>query len=93
MQLNTVKADLRIIHSADDALLLQYMQAARAEALQFCNLEEFVIDTDGDESQDIQSAMMLLVRAMYEQVEPDKLQVYRNAAEAKLMPYRVCMGV
>ena len=93
MQLATVKADLRVIHNDDDVLLQNCMRSAIDESLQFCNLAAFELDSDGEESFDVQSAVLLLVRAMYEQVEPEKISEYRRAAEAKLMPYRVLVGV
>lgn len=41
LTLESVKRDLRIYHDHDDDLLREYIAAAHAEALNFCNLHSF----------------------------------------------------
>ena len=94
MKLSTVKQDLRIIHDDDDDLLRRYIWAANTEALQFCNRDDWDDVKHGDsEPHDVDQAMILLIRAMYDETDIAKVALYRQAAEAKLMPYRKCMGI
>jgi hypothetical protein len=82
-----VKADLRVTHNADDALIQAYIDSAEDEAMCFLNLPEL----RGQPS--VQAAIFLLVRARYDGSDPDDIRKIRECAETLLMPYRDNMGV
>lgn len=107
INLQDVKRALRVIHSADDELLQQLLNSAEDEALRFCNRRQLpTLPRDNPEapsSEDIPSsedpiapsvftAVVCLVKADYE-ASPAEAEQLRNAAEVKLMPYRIGLGV
>lgn len=81
---------LRIAHSLDDALLGFLLSAAELEARRFLGLAdtEALPDTD-----DVRTALYLLVQAHYEGARPDDRLALRRAAEVLLTPYRTGWGV
>ena len=102
-----VKAALRVIHSADDALLQNLLDSAEDEALRFLNRDQLpTLPLDYPEessSEDIPSsedpiapsvftAVVILVKIDYE-AAPGDIETLRRAAEVKLQPYRTQMGV
>lgn len=102
-----VKRALRVIHSADDVLLQQLLDAAEDEAVRFCNRTQLpTLPRDNPEtpsSEEIPSsedpvapsvftAVVCLVKADYEG-SPAEAEQLRKAAEVKLMPYRIGLGV
>ena len=102
-----VKAALRVIHSADDALLQNLLDSAEDEALRFLNRDQLpTLPLDYPEessSEDIPSsedpiapsvftAVVILVKIDYE-AAPGDIETLRRASEVKLQPYRTQMGV
>lgn len=90
--IDDVKKSLRVIHNDDDDLIQRLINSASLEYIQFTNTE---VDSDQMEapiSEDAFQGIVLMVQAGYD-VEPDKRQLYRKAAETLWMPYRVNMGV
>jgi hypothetical protein len=102
-----VKAALRVIHTADDALLQNLLDSAEDEALRFLNrtqLPTLPLDyPEESSSEDIPSsedpiapsvftAVVILVKIDYE-AAPGDIETLRRAAEVKLQPYRTQMGV
>ena len=108
IDLPTVKRYLRVIHNADDALLQQLVDAAEDEAVRYVNRTQLpTLPQDfpsSSSSEDVPSsedpvapsvidAVCLLVKASYEATTPEEVAGYRAAAEVKLQPYRVGLGV
>ena len=90
--LDEVKQSLRVIHSADDALLTRLINAASLEYIQFCNIE---VDSDATFepiTEDAFQGLVLMVQADYS-ADPEKRAAYRKAAETLWMPHRISMGV
>ena len=85
--LDEIKADLRVTHASDDALLQTLLEAAEDEAMCFLNCSELTI------SNSITAAIYLLVRAKYDATLPDEIARLRKCAETLLMPYREDMGI
>ena len=107
INLQDVKQALRVIHSADDEMLQQLLDAAEDEACRFCNrtqLPTLPVDSPSSSScEDVPSsedpiapsvftAVVCLVKADYE-AAPAEAQHLRSLAETKLMPYRIGLGV
>lgn len=108
VQLEDVKADLRIIHDDDDLLLQSLIDSAEQECMRFlnrsqlptlpleypdeCSSEE--VPSDGDPvAPDVVRGIVLMVRSDYDEVDPLKRPQWRAAAEALWMPYRTGLGV
>ena len=106
--LATAKANLRVIHNADDLLLQSLLDGAESEAKRFLNRDELpglayslplATDTEtapADEAAmapEVVTAVCLLVRAQYDETDPARMKAWRSAAETLLMPYRTDMGV
>lgn len=99
ISLTDAKTFLDVIHSADDLKLQMILDGAEDEAVQFMNRSSL---TEWDSDIEIQSdylmpasvmyAVLLLMQGMY-QATPDELDKLRKAAEIKLMPYRLNIGV
>ena len=90
--LDDVKQAMRVIHSADDALLTRLINSASLEYIQFCNLE---IDSDATVepiTEDAFQGLVLMVQADYS-ADPEKRASYRKAAETLWTPHRIGMGV
>lgn len=84
------KSFLDVIHNSDDDKLQLLLDSAEDEAAKFLN-----VDSLADWSElpfSILIGTLLLLQANY-QATPDDMPKLRSAAEGKLMPYRVEMGV
>ncbi|HBP1855290.1 TPA: phage gp6-like head-tail connector protein [Pseudomonas aeruginosa] len=107
INLQDVKQALRVIHSADDALIQQLIDSAEDEAVRFCGrtqLPTLPLDNPcSPSSEDVPSsedpvvpsvftAVVALVKADYE-ATVDEAKKLRELAEVKLMPYRIGLGV
>lgn len=95
--LSEAKSFLDVIHSSDDAKLQLLLDAAEDEARAFMNREDLYEWDSNISSTDpipasIKIGVLLLLQANY-QATPDDADKLRRAAEIKLMPYRLEMGV
>lgn len=95
--LNEAKQFLDVIHSSDDAKLQLLLDAAEDEARAFMNREDLYEWDSNVSSTDpvpgsIKIGVLLLLQSNYE-ASPDDAEKLRRAAEIKLMPYRLEMGV
>lgn len=84
------KAFLDVIHDSDDSKLQNLLDAAEDEAAMFLNVAS--LDEWTELPFSIYIGVMLLLQANY-QAPPDDITKLRMAAETKLMPYRVELGV
>lgn len=106
--LSQIKADLRIIHNADDALLQILLNASVDEALRYMNRDELPTlpyDLPEEESSEdvpssedpivpsVYAAIFLLVRAKYEGMEANEIAALRLCAETIMQPYRTEIGI
>lgn len=97
ISLETAKDFLSVIHSADDVKLQLLLNAAEDEAREFMNRADLIefdsnVSTTDSVPDSIVMGVMLLLQANY-QATPDEIPKLRQAAETKLMPYRIEMGV
>ena len=95
--LSEAKGFLDVIHSADDAKLQLLLDAAEDEARAFMNRDDLIEWDSNISSTDpipgsIKMGVLLLLQANY-QASPDDVEKLRKAAEVKLMPYRLDLGV
>ena len=95
--LSEAKSFLDVIHSSDDAKLQLLLNSAEDEAQQFMNRDDLIEWNTNISSTDpipgsIKIGVLLLLQANY-QATPDDAEKLRKAAEVKLMPYRLTMGV
>ena len=90
ISLTDAKAFLDVIHSSDDVKLGNLLEAAEDEAAKFLNVVS--LDEWTELPFSIFIGVLLLLQANY-QATPDDMPKLRMAAETKLMPYRVEMGV
>lgn len=90
ISLADAKAFLDVIHNSDDSKLTNLLEAAEDEAARFLNVESLTEWTELPFS--IFIGVLLLLQSNY-QASPDDMPKLRSAAESKLMPYRVEMGV
>src|SRR5690606_14645385 len=103
-----VKSFLRVIHSADDAMIQILIDSAEQEACNFMNRTmlatlpiEYESDSESEDTPssedpiaaDVRVAVYLLVQAKYEKPDPDEAMKMRHAAETLLWPYRRLLGV
>ena len=88
-----VKARLRTIHDADDALIEKLLASATEEAVRFCNLwdTEFNMALVPD-SDMFDEGVLLLVASKFDAYTPSDIAAYRRAVETVLMPLRMEMG-
>lgn len=107
IQLAQVKADLRMVHDADDTLLQTLLDASEDEALRFLNRFQLptapydlpastdteVVATPGNLAPSVYAAVFLLVRAKYEAKDAAEVSALRLCAETLLQPYRVETGI
>lgn len=84
------KAFLDVIHDSDDSKLQNLLDAAEDEAAMFLNVAS--LDEWTELPFSIYIGVMLLLQANY-QAPPDDIPKLRMAAETKLMPYRVELGI
>lgn len=89
ISLADAKSFLDVIHSADDVKLQQLLDGAEAEAGDFMNkqLTEFTTLPFS-----VVVGVLFILQANY-QANPDDVPKLRAAAETKLMPHRIDMGV
>lgn len=95
--LSEAKGFLDVIHNSDDAKLQLLLDAAEDEARAFMNRDDLIERDSNVSSTDpipgsIKIGVLLLLQANY-QASPDDADKLRKAAEIKLMPYRLEMGV
>ena len=95
--LSEAKSFLDVIHNSDDAKLQLLLDAAEDEARMFMNRDDLIewnsnISTTDPVPGSIKIGVLLLLQANYE-ASPDDAEKLRRAAEIKLMPYRLEMGV
>ena len=84
------KSYLDVIHTYDDDKLQNLLDAAEDEAARFLNVASLTEYTELPWA--IYIGVLLLLQSNYE-ASPDDMPKLRSAAESKLMPYRVEMGV
>jgi len=100
--LTTAKQRLRLIGTFLDEDVQQALNSAEREALNFMNRLTLPRDpvpagsppgSMGTLCPDVVEAVLLLVHASIDAVNPEEIIGYRRAAEIKLFPYRNYMGV
>lgn len=84
------KSFLDVIHNSDDDKLQLLLDAAEDEAARFLNVAS--LDEYTELPFSIFIGVLMLLQSNY-QASPDDMPKLRSAAESKLMPYRVDMGV
>lgn len=99
INLETAKSYLDVIHSADDVKLQLLLDGAEDEAMRFMNRDDLVewdsdIDIDSEYlmPKSVVIGVLLMLQSNY-QAGVDEIDKLRRAAETKLMPYRLQMGV
>ncbi len=99
IDLAVAKSFLDVIHSADDIKLQILLDGAEDEAAQFMNRQnldewesDIEINFDYDMPVSVFVGALLLLQSGY-QAAPDEMQKLRAAAEVKLMPYRINIGI
>jgi hypothetical protein len=95
--LSEAKSFLDVIHNSDNSKLQLLLDAAEDEARAFMNREDLYEWDSNISSTDpvpasIKIGVLLLLQANY-QATPDDAEKLRRAAEIKLLPYRLLMGV
>ena len=90
ISLTDAKNFLDVIHNSDDDKLQLLLDGAEDEAARFLNVES--LDEWTELPFSIFIGVLMLLQANY-QATPDDIPKLRSAAETKLMPYRVEMGV
>ena len=95
--LSEAKSFLDVIHNSDDSKLQLLLDAAEDEARMFMNRDDLIewdtnISTTDPVPGSIKIGVLLLLQSNYE-ASPDDAEKLRRAAEIKLMPYRLEMGV
>ena len=105
--LSQVKADLRVIHDDDDALLQILLNASVDEALRYMNRDELptlpyelpeeesseeIPSSEDPIAASVYAAVFLMVRAKYEAMEASEIEGLRKCAETLLQPYRTEIG-
>ena len=106
INLEIVKRRLRVIGDFNDEDIQQALDGAEQEACRFLNrtqlptlpqdwpssTEDVPSDSDPVVADAIEG-VLLLVLASYNAATPEEVAGYRRAAETKLYPYRLCIGV
>lgn len=99
ISLATAKTFLDVIHSADDTKLQMLLDGAEDESIQFINRtdltewdSDLIVSSEYLMPMGVVVAVMLLLQANY-QAGADDIDKLRKAAETKLMPFRLNMGV
>lgn len=95
--LSDAKDFLDVIHSSDDGKLQILLDAAEDEARAFMNRDDLYEWDSNVSSNDpipgsVKIGVLLLLQANY-QATPDEADKLRKAAEIKLMPYRIDLGI
>ena len=106
--LETMKRRLRVIGSFNDADIQQALDGAEQEACRFLNRDQLptlpqdwpsesssedVPSSEDPVAPDVIEGVALLVIASFNATTPEEVAGYRKAAEVKLYPYRLCIGV
>lgn len=105
--LATAKRRLRTIGTHNDADLQQALDGAEQEACRYlnrtqlptlpqdwpCSSSEEVPSSEDPVAPDVVDGVLLLVQASFNATTPAEVEGYRRAAEVKLHPYRLCIGV
>lgn len=96
ISLSAAKGFLDVIHNSDDSKLTMLLAGAEDEAMQFMNrvdLEEWDSEVSSEPvPPSVVVGVLLLLQAMYD-ATPDEAAKLRAAAEVKLMPFRLNLGV
>ena len=106
IDIEIAKRRLRVIGSFNDADIQQALDGAEQEACRYlnrtqlptlpqdwpCSSEEAPSSED-PVAPDVVEGVLLLVLASYNAADPDTVAGYRAAAEVKLHPYRLHIGV
>lgn len=102
MTLDDIKRYLRVTHNEDDALLESLLESAKDEALKFIDRDELpTVEVASSSSSSIgaleypgsiRTALILLVRCLYDPADAKEIEATRKEAETKLMPYRAGLG-
>lgn len=90
IMLADAKSFLDVIHNSDDDKLQILLDGAEDEAARFLNVES--LDEWTELPFSIFIGVLMLLQSNY-QASPDDMPKLRAAAESKLMPFRVDMGV
>lgn len=92
--LEMAKDFLNVIHDGDDAKLNLLLAAAEDEASQFLgqDMGELTSSSEPCLPASVVMGVLLILQANY-QATPDEAEALRKAAEVKLTPYRIGMGV
>ena len=90
ISLTDAKSFLDVIHNSDDDKLQLLLDGAEDEAAQFLNVTG--LDEWTELPFSIFIGVLMLLQSNY-QASPDDMPKLRAAAESKLMPFRVDMGV
>lgn len=103
LSLPDLKAYLRVVHNADDAMLTRLLRSAEAQAMRFLGTRTLLVQpilwetttttTDMTIPEDVETAVFLMVRADYEAAEPAHAAAWKDCAAEMLWPYRQGAGV
>jgi len=103
-----MKRRLRVIGSFNDADIQQALDGAEQEACRFLNRDQLptlpqdwpsesssedVPSSEDPVAPDVIEGVALLVIASFNATTPEEVAGYRKAAEVKLYPYRLCIGI
>lgn len=104
-----IKEILDVRHDSDDAKLQRLIENAEDECRQFLNRSQLPqedpetnspFESEREPSSDsstlapsVRQAIYLLVEAAYDRLDPSEIRAFREAAEIKLYPYRIGLGV
>ena len=96
IDLQIAKGFLNVFHDSDDVNLQILLNAAESEALDFMNRLTYEDWRDSNDCLDVPGSVrmgvLLLLQANY-QASTDDAAKLRAAAEIKLQPHRICIGV
>lgn len=92
--IESAKDFLSVFHGGDDAMLHVLIDAAEDEAAQFIGrrLDELTSSSEPCLPSSVVMGVLLILQANY-RAKPEEAEVLRKAAEVKLMPYRIGLGV
>ena len=106
IDIEIAKRRLRVIGSFNDADIQQALDGAELEACRYLNRTQLptipqdwpcssddVPSSQDPVAADVVEGVLLLVLASYNAADPDTVAGYRRAAEVKLHPYRLNIGV
>jgi hypothetical protein len=109
IDIGIAKRRLRVIGNFNDEDIQQALDGAEQEACRYLNRSQLptlphdfpccetssedVPSSEDAVASDVVEGVMLLVLASFNATTPEEVAGYRRAAEVKLHPYRVCIGV